>query len=157
MTPEEIKAIVSEAVGEAAKEAAAETVNLMVEKAEKEEAAKAESDAQKAADAKLAERDAKLDEALAWIAAQKAEKEAAEKGDKGEDPQLVAMRAELEKAQSTVKSITEKMDALQRTPGGRTSPDDGKPEPKMAKKYDSENPYAAFNDQDMFGRKPANA
>lgn len=150
MTPEERREEMIEVVKA--------TVEEMVAKAEQEEAAKADVEAQAAEKVEREELKTKIDNILEYIAAQKAEKEAEAAASTTSTPeaQAVAEKAEREQAEQEMKELkeklaklTEKMDALNRTPGGRAETEVatgfGGKKNGEAKKYDPSNPYDCFN------------
>jgi|GEM_PF-6057204 len=135
---------------------AAQTVQQMVEKAESEEARKADDErlaAEKAdKETEKADLKAKLDaiEAkLGELTAQKSETTKTEIPD-----ELAEAKATIATLQEQLGSLSEKMDRLQRTPGVPSSPEDktkSKPkkwQPKQtaAQKSDENDPYSAFDD-----------
>ena len=151
MTPEEIKELTETVASEAAKA----TVNEMVTKAEQEEAAKADVEAVAAEKAEKEELKTKINDILEYISAQKAEKEAQTAAETPE-ARAAAEKAEREAAETEMKELkekldklTEKMDAMNRTPGGRTETEVttgfAKKVPGEAIKYDPANPYATFD------------
>jgi septal ring factor EnvC (AmiA/AmiB activator) len=154
MTPEEIRVLIREenaGLAEAvAEKTAQETVRVMVEKADADQKAKAESEEQKRLDAEKADREKKVDEMCETVKklAEKAEKTDTETSDVAKEIENV--KAELAEAETKRTELAEKMDRLMRSPGapsgGETERGKGNGNKTEAKKFDPEKPYAAFDD-----------
>jgi myosin heavy subunit len=154
MTPEEIRVLIKEenaGLAEAvAEKTAQETVRVMVEKADADEKAKAESEEQKRLDAEKADREKKVDEMCETVKklAEKAEKTDTETSDVAK--KIENVKAELAEAETKRTELAEKMDRLMRSPGapsgGETERGKGNVTRTEAKKFDPENPYAAYGD-----------
>lgn len=143
MTPEEIKETFSTMLDEKVPQIVEEAVNKIAAKADSEEAKKAETEAKAAREAEYEALKSAVEELkeLKTKLAEKSETDADK--DAGKVKELEAVKAELAAAQENVKSLAEKMEALERSPGPATSPEDKARE--NAEKYDAANPYQTFN------------
>jgi hypothetical protein len=129
ISKELIREVMEEVGPSIAAKAAEATVKDMVQKAEEEEARKAEeaknSDEAKKADQFMARMTGMLD----WFEAKKAEEEAEAEAKKGEggEAEVDPKAAELEAAKAELKEAQEKLDAIVRSPGAPSKPENKKP------------------------------